>query len=487
MTTSLSAEQRVGRKPRVRSVPYATSAGREAIDLAASAGLILDDWQQDVLVDALGERPDGTWAAREVGLIVPRQNGKGAVIEAMELAGLFLFDEKLILHSAHEFKTATEAFRRIVFWIESSDDLRKRVKRITTANGDEGIETRAGNRLRFVARSKGSGRGFSGDRVILDEAYALTAEQMAALMPTLSARPNPQIIYTSTPPLEPAALLVSLRRRGTEGSPRLAYFEWSPPEGYDPDDRQVWYETNPALGIRITEETIESEQGMLPSAEFRRERLGEWPPSAGGHWQVIDEADWRARHDPNSEMTGTLALAVDVTPSRSHAAISAGGRRPDGDRHVEVIDHRAGTGWVVRRIKELRERHPVSAVAVDTAGPAASLIVELEEAGIEVFKIGAQQAAAACGAFYDGTVAAGEEQPAGDDVPRDRSPIWHLDQDSLTTALRGAVKRTLGASWAWDRVGTDVDLTPLVSCTNAAYAFAATAGNQVVIEGSLMA
>ena len=46
----------------------------------------------------------------EVALIVSRQNGKGSILEALELAALFLDDfippRGLILHSAHEFKTA---------------------------------------------------------------------------------------------------------------------------------------------------------------------------------------------------------------------------------------------------------------------------------------------------------------------------------------------------------------------------------------------
>ena len=76
------------------------------------AGLELDPWQRYVLDVALRVRPDDRWAAFEVALIVARQNGKGAVLEARELAGLFLDlpDEKLILHSAHEFKTCSGAF-----------------------------------------------------------------------------------------------------------------------------------------------------------------------------------------------------------------------------------------------------------------------------------------------------------------------------------------------------------------------------------------
>jgi phage terminase large subunit-like protein len=85
---------------------------------------------------------------------------------------------------------------------EGDPELKKQIKHIHRANGEQGIELRNGSRLRFVARTKGSGRGFTADLVILDEAYALTPEQMSALIPTLSSRPNPQIWYTSSPPLD---------------------------------------------------------------------------------------------------------------------------------------------------------------------------------------------------------------------------------------------------------------------------------------------
>ena len=68
--------------------PSLSSAGQEAVDLAASAGLFLDPWQQLALDVGLAERDDGKWAAFEVGLIVARQNGKNSVLEARELAGL---------------------------------------------------------------------------------------------------------------------------------------------------------------------------------------------------------------------------------------------------------------------------------------------------------------------------------------------------------------------------------------------------------------
>lgn len=224
--TSRSAVLLGSQVPRFQTVPRARStAGPEAIECAASAGLLLDPWQELVLNGALGELPGGKWAAPEVGLIVPRQNGKGGILEARELAGLFIFGERLILHSAHEFKTAAEAFLRLKELIVNTPDLLSQVKRggIHTAHGEEGIELKSGQRIRFVARSTGSGRGFTGDLIVLDEAYNLSSANMSALLPTIAAKSihgNPQIWYTSSAPLprQESDTLRRLCKRGRDGA-----------------------------------------------------------------------------------------------------------------------------------------------------------------------------------------------------------------------------------------------------------------------------
>ncbi len=187
--------------PTLSHVPeYERSIGPVAVDLAQRAGLVLDPWQQLVLRDAMGQRADGRWSAFEAAMIVARQNGKGAIFEARVLAGLFLLDEGLILYSAHEFKTAQEMFRRIEGRISGTPLFSRRVRRVTRAHGEEGIELTTGQRLRFVARSTGSGRGFSGDLNIWDEAQHLSNASVDALMPTMSARPNPQLWYGGSAP-----------------------------------------------------------------------------------------------------------------------------------------------------------------------------------------------------------------------------------------------------------------------------------------------
>lgn len=445
-------------------------------------------------------------------MIVARQNGKGSILEARVLAGLFLLGERLILYSAHEFKTAVEMFRRIEELISGNAAFRRRVKRVDRTRGEEGVELLTGQRLRFVARSTGSGRGFTGDLNIWDECQNLSNASVDALMPTMSARPNPQLWYAGSAPdkdLAPCDQITRVRRRALSGeATRLAYFEWSAElcgracgqgctEHDAPGDPATWAKTNPGLGIRVSPDHIATEHESMSAAGFARERLsvGNYP-SEDSSFQVISEQFWTDRLDPHSRIDGRLALAIAVTPTRSHAAIAAVGWRPDGDRHAEVIDHRAGSGWVVRRVVQLKARHDVCAVAVGAFGYEASLIVELEEAGVEVFKMSSTQAAAAFGAFYDGIVPADEEadeQPVlvtdenEDELPRDRTPIWHLDQAPLSIALAGAQTRPLAGGQGWDWRQEDVDLSPLRAATNAVYAFAATAGlsKQVVLEGAI--
>ncbi|WP_433519050.1 hypothetical protein ACQP2T_28135 [Nonomuraea sp. CA-143628] len=480
--TSLLPDVRIGSQtPRVGRWPdYVSSAAPEVIDLAASAGLHLDPWQQYVLTHGLGEQPGGRWAAMKVSCWVPRQNGKGGIIEALELGWLFLLGEKLVLHSAHEYKTAQEGFLRVKGLIESTPDLDRRVNRYWQANGEQGIElTRSagGARLRFVARSRTSGRGFSGDKNVLDEAQELTAQQRAATLPTLSARPNPQEWFFGTPPDDPAAWAYGLRTDGEAGSERMAHFDW----GADLDvtneadrrraarDRDLWYACNPSLGIRIREETVIDE--AKPSGlgdKFAAERLGVWLPRAGDGASVLDVDAWMELADEESRREGDVAFALDVTPSRDAACIAVYGLRSDGLGHLEVVEHRPGTDWLVDRLIQLKERWDPVAIGLDVKGPAGSLLTPLEKAGIkppedpehprrgDLAIPSVQDVAAGCGQLADAVR---------------QGTLRHIGQELLETAVRGVKTRPLGDAWAWGRRVSTVDISPLVACTQARWAY----------------
>ncbi len=482
MTTSPPGVRIGSQAPRVRNAPiWEKTKGDEVVDFMAEIGRPLDPWQAAITLDAFGVRLDGLWSAFELLLLLSRQNGKGGVTEAIELGGLFLFHEPLILHSAHQFKTSTAAFRRLQDIIDGSDWLTRRVKMISRSKGDESIElTRAASgpnattncRLQFVARTLGSARGLTGSTTVFDEAWALTIGQYAAQTPTLATIPNPRIVYTTTPPdddigpVPEDAMLPSVRLRAHEGDDRVAVYEWSPPDGFDRTDPDVWYDCNPALGIRISEWFLAKQLTNFTAAgkpeKFDTEHLGHWPLAGADQWRVIAEAEWTAaRSDPEHRPQPPVAFALETALDRSWSSIGVAGRRADGRRQVEVVDRRSGTGWVVARAKELTEAWRHCAFVVDPAGGAASLIPALEEAGIEVYKIGTREVAAAAGMLFDGI--AGEDEAARD--------VRYVDHPALTAAVEAAAQRPLEKAWTWSRRGP-VDTSPLVAVSNALFGHA---------------
>jgi hypothetical protein len=466
VVTATAVRELVGqREPRIRHVPNERlrSRGGEAIEWAASVGLGLDDWQQDTLVDASRVDRDGRWEAMEIGVNVARQNGKGGILEAREGAGLFVWGEKLQTHTAHLFDTSLEAFKRLLFLVENSEECSRRVKRISKAHGEEGVELLTGERIRFRTRTAGGGRGFAGTTVYLDEAMFLTQFAIGSLMPTLSAQENPQLWYTGSAVDQDVHqhgyVFTGVRNRGLEGkSKALAYFEWSldfdTPLDVPEDvltDPEAWAAANPAFGIRISERFTESELEALDARTFAVERLGvgDYPELDDDALAVIPLKLWDALRDPESEITDGLVLTFDVSPDR-RATVAASGRREDGLLHTEIVRNRPGTKWVVPTLKQLEKERAPAAIKCDSRGPVASLLPEIEKAGLKVETTSTHEYVEACGRILDIV---------------DEAGFRHHGSDELRRAVRGAKTRTVGDAWAWSRRNSTVDISPLVAAT----------------------
>lgn len=463
------------------SIPERTSsAGQETIDLAASCGIILDP-EQCLAIDALlSEVAGGKWAALEGCVIESRQNGKtGGIILPIVLADLFLFGTQLIIWTSHRFKTSQESFHELRLVIEANDHLRKRVKHIRTANGDEGIDLITGSRVQFLARSKGSGRGLSGDRVILDEAYDLSAADMGSLLPTLSARPNPQVIYGSSAGQDHSEVLRNIRDRGRLGNdPSLVYIEWCAPGSWDQppcqlghscnhvlglpgcalDNPEFWRLANPAYERRIPHNFIAAERRGLSPAEFARERLGWWDNPAAGT-QPIDPRTWQAcaLNRPAPPPHGTpRAFCIDVAYGMRSAAIGVA-TTYDGVPHIELADQRYGTGWVIDRVLELKANHPGARFGGFANHAVGALVPDLARIGVELDKMNDSDMGRACAHIQKLT-------PDG---------LTHADDPLLTVAIGGAVKREIGEGlWSWGRRKSITDISPLVAVTGALWMLA---------------
>lgn len=459
--------------------PYAKSCGDKAIQFLDAIGFFLDPWQKLVLRDLLGERgEDKKWAALEAVLLVPRQNGKTAVIEALEIVHLFLLGTRLIIHTAHLFDTAFESYLRMCQIIEECPALDKYVKQKRSGNGNVGIYLHSGARLLYKARGTGQGRGFSGDLVILDEAYAVDADMMSALIPALSARKNPQVIYLSSTGTEDSVVLLRARDRGLAHQPRIALLEWCADQKANLDDRDQCYKANPAMGIRLTEDYVYNvERGSMGDKEFARERFGLWHDNSIK--SPIDAELWASRcecggeqHPEHAEkarsaIASRYVVAVDAAPDRSKATIAIAGFTADGRKQVEVLEDRPGLSWCVDYVDELykaTQSQPPLAVCVQSGARAGSLIPEFEALEIEVIPFGSSQIMGATGHFFDSV---------------EDGSLVHLGDPSLATGLAGGRKYNIGGKvsdateegeyngWGWSRADTTVDITGVCAITYA--------------------
>ena len=429
----------------------------DALDVAAVAGLDLYEWQANTLVDSMALAADGRWAAREVGVIVGRQNGKGSILEVRQLAGLFVLNERLQVHSAHEFKTCYEHFRRVKDLINGCDLLREQVEIIRTGAGDQAIELKSGARIRFIARNGSSGRGFSADTVYLDEAFKLDETTIGALIPALSARPNPQIWYTSSAPHSDSPVLHRVRARAIAGDdPRLMLAEWGNDADTSPTDPEAWANANPSMGLRIQEDDIAAEQRTLSPDEFARERLGIPEPAPDEFTESpIDLAKWSTLTDADSLPTpGSERIALDAPQDRTSAVFAVAGKRSDGLAHVSVrlrVEKAGGLlrDQVIAQALLLQAEHKTP-IILPPSSPAKAWRTELLAAGVELDELTGAVFAEACGAMSSLV---------------DDGAIRHRGQADMTEAVAGLAVKPSGDVDVWSARKSSVNIAPFRAAT----------------------
>lgn len=458
--------------PTLRVVPASATdwtLGPLATALATGYGLTADPWQADIVECSLARGANGRFAAATVKVAVARQNGKNAVLEVRELFGMVVLGEKF-LHTAHEVKTARKAFRRIASFFENArqyPELAELVLDIRKTNGQEAILLTNGGSIEFIARSKGSGRGFTVDVLVCDEDQDLTDDELAALLPTISAAPlgNPQVILTGTPPdpdLPDAAKGEVARRVRYDAiesnDPNLCCFDFGVPDGPlpDVDDRNLWRQTNPALGTRLNIAEVERERKLMAPEKFARERLGWWGNPEGAGKGAIDMAAWARLSNPTATPPARAVVVIYVSPDRRGASLGVAGDGAEG-RTLGMVQTYAAPNKVPAAVAALRKNRNISEVVLHAGTAAESLRPELDALGVEYTILPRLELAKACGWF----------QSAVDDAK-----VEHVSQQELDIAAANTRTRVTGEAETWDRKSTRIDITPLVAVAAATHRWA---------------
>ena len=263
------------------------------------------------------------------------------------------------------------------------------------------------------------------------------------------------IIHMGTPPrpVDPGEVFTNRRTAGLAHDPDSTWIEFGADRDCDTADPDAWAQANPSYPHRTTANAMLRMLKNLGEDSFRREALGNWDQDT--EHAAIDPELWAQAATPERASGGWTAMAIDMPPHRGWITIGACQAYEDGTAYIDIAALKGvkkhGTKWPV---DFLARRWPhLAAVVIDAQSPATVLIPPLKAAGIDVTVTSASDMGKACGRLLD--MLQYHEL-------RHKPDVRPLDQ-----AVAGATVRKIGVEGAfgWNKLGSDVDISPLVAAT----------------------
>lgn len=374
---------RIGNQEPTKSkiIPFDITKSDEAIEIYRKSQRDVYEWQEALLQPILALNKDNLWSHMKFGLAVPRQNGKNEVVAIRELYGLY--NNEKILHTAHRTTTSATAFNRLLAIMDEMGFEEGEQYTKIKAIGRESIQLIDGGFINFRTRTSTGGLGESYDTLIIDEAQEYTDDQESALKYTIAASPNPQTILIGTPPtpISSGTVFTALRKQALEDAMEdVGWAEWSIEEQSDVRDVELWYQTNPSLGLRLTERTIRSEVGD-DEIDFNIQRLGLWIKYNQKSEITVNE--WEALQVKGlPKLQGKLFVGIKYGHDGTNVAMSVAVKTNDERVFVETLDCqsvRNGNAWILAFLKEA----DVQEVVIDGASGQNILSSEMKDVNLK--------------------------------------------------------------------------------------------------------
>jgi hypothetical protein len=438
--------------------PTRPTYGPKVAALAAALRRPFMPWQR-LVADVAGEvdPATGRLVYGTVIVSVPRRAGKSILTLATSLQRMELLELGRAWYTAQTGTDASTTFRDAWAPIVVRSVLASAYK-VRLSNGSQSFTSRhTGSMLSIFAPTESAVHGQDVDIATIDEAWALTITQgdavENAVSPAMATRPYPQLWVVSAGGTEDSTYWDQHLTRAEEhvaagGRDGVALFDWGAGPDDDPADPATWVAAHPAVGHTIDVDFLRERR---TSSTFERAYLNRWArPSSMATTGVVDPGAWSAAVDTLADLAGPVVVGFDVAPDRSSAAVAAAAQGPDGRVLVTIVDHRPQVGWLAGRVADVPAAVSVIGDSLGGAATGAALAAR----GVPVDLVSASDLARACSVFVDAV--------------HDGRLIHHA-QAPLDDALAGAARRWFGDAWAWSRLRSDVDITPLVAATLAVY------------------
>jgi phage terminase large subunit-like protein len=436
--------------------------GHEALKISRLLGQEFMPWQRDVADVALELDGNGQLVYRDVGLTVPRQQGKSTLMLSLILARCLVEKNQHVVYCAQSALDARKQWANN--WVPAIEQsLLGSQTRVRLAPGDEGLWFPTGSHQSIAASTVKAGHGQIVDTAIVDEAFSYQDDRIEqALRPAMMTRSRPGmlgaqfwIVSTVGVPSFSTYLHAKTERGRAAADDGMregtCYFEYSARDDEDPGDPATWRGCMPALGFTVDENTIRAAFESMSRSEFRRAFLNQWVTSLGDPIVPIDQ--WNMLERPDALRPDWVVLGVDVDRHDAHAAIVALGESGDG-LQGSVLESGERIDWLLPSLSDRVAEFESPFVVVDERA-CQHLLPELERiVGFDRLIVRRSADVPTACSFWLRLV--------------QQSRLWHRGEPELTAALVAAGQRRLGDGWAWSRSKSGADISPLVAMTLAA-------------------
>jgi len=177
-------------------MPSLTSLRADGADVAALcklAGIPVGDSQQRILEEVFATAPDGNPTNPEYRFAATPADVTSA-LQQCTLGWLYLARQPRVLWTTAGPAAASDAFDSLAAIINGSSILRAEVARMSHVNGAQEIRMASGCHLIMRSRTQ-SVRGYSANRLIIDQADAFSPARHASILIAAAATREPQVIY----------------------------------------------------------------------------------------------------------------------------------------------------------------------------------------------------------------------------------------------------------------------------------------------------
>lgn len=459
-------EKRTGRQTPTTAVilPYTDSLGAEAVDIYNKSGRTVMEWQERLIEDIMAVNSENLWVHMKFGWSIPRRNGKSEVL-IIRAVHAVIHGER-VLYTAHRTTTSHNAWEKIIDRLTKAGFAEGDDFKTTKQMGLEHIEwLDGGGVINFRTRSSKGGLGEGYDLLIIDEAQEYTSDQESALKYVVTDSKNPQTLMCGTPPtaVSSGTVFLLLRRDILCGKTEdEGWAEWSVPVLSNAHNPELWYETNPSLGIILSERTIRSELGD-DTIDDNIQRLGLWLQY--NQKSAISREEWEQYaldKPPELPQKKRLFFGVKYSQTTANVSLAVATKTADGKIFIETIDCRPireGNDWIIAFLRG----SSAEKVVIDGAGNQTILADDMKNAGVK------------CKAVLP-KVAEVIEANALFERKLFEGSICHRNQPSLAQAVANCEHRAIGSSGGYGYTsileGADISLLEATSlahwlCANA--------------------